>query len=420
MQHVFYHWTRRSLVGIAGLSMALWLAGCGSGDPSALQTSWSVAVQNFNNPVLTPTPAPASFQNQTLRQRLRLSVGGYAARVRLSNVFGTTPLTIDGVSIAKPSAESAAAVTDIDPQSAKALTFAGAAAVTIAPGQEVWSDEVRIELQDRSDVLLSIYVAGQVPIATFHSFASQQGGAVPGNSLLAASLSNPTRINSFYWASSIDMRRDTPRGAVVAIGDSITDGAGTTSGANRRWTNQLDTRIAAEPGLAGLGVVNAGIVGNRILFDGIGPRAVDRFNRDVLEASNVKAAIILLGINDINIGPTVPNQDVTALQVIDGLTSMVRAGQRAGKKVFLGTITPNKGFTRYPFTVAGEQKRQAVNAWIRGGGVANGFIDFDAVVRNPGDPTTLNPAFNSGDNLHPNDAGAKAMAEAVPLSLFAD
>lgn len=420
MQHVVHQWTRRGLVGLFSLSLAMWLAGCGGSDPAALQTSWSAAVQNFNNPVLMPAPAPAFFQNQTLRQRMRLSVGGHTARVRLSNVFGTTPLAIDGASIAKPSAEAAAAVTDIDPQSVKALTFSGATMVSIAPGQEIWSDEVKIELPDRSDVLLSIYVAGQTPIATFHSFASQQGGAVLGNSLLTASLSNPTRINSFYWASGIDVRRNALRGAVVAIGDSITDGAGTTAGANRRWTNQLDTRLAADPGLVGLGVVNAGILGNRILFDGIGPRAVDRFSRDVLNATNVKAAIILLGINDINIGPTVPNQDVTALQVIDGLTNMVRAGQLAGKKVFLGTITPNKGFTRYPFTEAGEQKRQAVNAWIRGGGVANGFIDFDAVVRNPGDPTTLNSAFNSGDNLHPNDAGAKAMAEAVPLSLFAN
>jgi lysophospholipase L1-like esterase len=225
-------------------------------------------------------------------------------------------------------------------------------------------------------------------------------------------------VNSVYWVSKIDVRNDAAKGVMVAIGDSITDGAGTTSGANKRWTNQLDARLAADPSLASYGVVNAGILGNRILFDGIGPKAIDRFTRDVLEATNVKAAVVLLGINDINIGPTVSGQDVTAQQVIDGLTVLVKAGQAAGKKVFLGTIMPNKGFTRYPFTEAGEAKRQAVNTWIRANSLANGVVDFDAIIRNPADPTTINPAYNSGDNLHPNDAGAKAMAEGFNLSLI--
>lgn len=395
------------------------LVACGGGDPPAVfQTTWSVAVQNFNNPVLTPAPAATYFQNQTIRQRMRVSVGGTSVKVRVSNVFGTAPLVLDAVRIARASTDAAAPATDIDPASDTAITFNANASVTLAPGQEVWSDEVVFRVADRSDVLVSIFVAGQTQVATFHSFANQAGGAVSGNAASSGTLSNPARVNSVYWLSKIDVRHDGAKGAVVAIGDSITDGAGTTSGANRRWTNQLDARLAADPSLAAYGVVNAGILGNRILFDGIGPRAVDRFTRDVLEVSNVKAAVILLGINDINIGPTVAGQDVTAQQVIDGLTTMVRAGQAAGKKVFLATIMPNKGFTRYPFTEAGEAKRQAVNAWIRSNSLANGVADFDAIVRNPADPTTINPAYNSGDNLHPNDAGAKAMADGFNLSLI--
>lgn len=395
------------------------LAACGGGDlPAVYQTTWAAAVQNFNNPVLTPAPAATYFQNQTIRQRMRVSVGGASVRIRVSNVFGATPLVLDAVRIARASADAAVPATDIDPASDTAITFNASASVTVAPGQEVWSDEVVFKVADRSDVLVSIFVAGQTQVATFHSFANQAGGAVPGNAASAVTLTNPTRVNSVYWLSKIDVRNDRAKGAVVALGDSITDGAGTTSGGNRRWTNQLDARLAAEPSLALYGVVNAGILGNRILFDGIGPRAVDRFNRDVLEVTHVKAAVILLGINDINIGPTVAGQDVTAQQVIDGLSAMVRAGQAAGKKVFLGTIMPNKGFTRYPFTESGEAKRQAVNAWIRSGALANGVVDFDAIVRNPADPTTINPAYNSGDNLHPNDAGAKAMADGFNLMLL--
>jgi lysophospholipase L1-like esterase len=415
--------TRRLLLTASTWGLLLAVAACGSGsgggDDSRLQTTWSAAMQDFNKPVLTPAPAPASFQNQTIRQRMRLSLGGSHVRVRVSNVFGTAPLVVDGLSIAKPSTDAAAAVTDIDPGSAKALTFDGAASVTVPAGQERWSDEVAFNVAGRSDVLLSVFVANTTPVATFHSFASQQGGAVPGNALTVGVLSNPTRVNSVYWLSKIDVRSSDARAAIVAIGDSITDGAGTTSGANRRWTNQLDARIAADPSLVGVGVVNAGILGNRILFDGIGPRALDRFSRDVLEVSQVRTAIVLLGINDINIGPTVAGQDVTAQQVIDGLSAMVQAGRRAGVRVVLGTITPNKGFARYPFTQAGEAKRQAVNAWIRSNTGADGFIDFDAVLRNPADPTTINPAYNSGDNLHPNDAGAKAIADAVSLTLIA-
>jgi lysophospholipase L1-like esterase len=412
----------RLLRGIVACALAVVvaaLAACGGGDPAAVyQTTWSAAMQNYNNPVLTPAPAVAYFQNQTIRQRMRASVGGTSIKVRVSNVFGTTPLVLDSVRIARASADPAAAATDIDVTSDTAVTFQATGSVTVAPGQETWSDDVAFKVPDRGDLVVSIYVSAQVPVATFHSFANQAGGVVAGNATSVGALVNPTRVNSVYWVSKIDVRNDAAKGVVVAIGDSITDGAGTTSGANKRWTNQLDARLAADPAWASYGVVNAGILGNRILFDGIGPKAVDRFARDVLEATHVKAAVILLGVNDINIGPTVAGQEVTAQQVIDGLTTMIRAGQGAGKKVFLGTIMPNKGFTRYPFTEAGEAKRQAVNAWIRSNPLANGAIDFDAIVRNPADPTTLNPAYNSGDNLHPNDAGAKAMADGFNLNLI--
>lgn len=415
--------TRRELLrGVLAAGFAALVAGlsaCGGGDsPVVFQTTWAAAMQNYNNPVLTPAPAAANFQNQTIRQRMRVSVGGSSVKVRVSNVFGTTPLVLDSVRIARASSDPAAPATDIDVSSDTAVTFNAGTSVTVAPGQEVWSDEVAFKVPERGDLLVSIFVASQMPVATFHSFANQAGGSVVGNATSISTLVSPTRVNAVYWVSKIDVRNDAAKGAVVAIGDSITDGAGTTTGANKRWTNQLDARLAADPSLASYGVVNAGILGNRILFDGIGPKAIDRFTRDVLEATNVKAAVILLGINDINIGPTVTGQDVTAQQVIDGLTTMVKAGQAAGKKVFLATIMPNKGFTRYPFTEAGEAKRQAVNTWIRANSLANGVIDFDAIVRNPADPTTINPAYNSGDNLHPNDAGAKAMADGFNLTLI--
>lgn len=375
-------------------------------------------MQNYNNPVLMPAPPAAFFQNQTIRQRIRVSVGGSSVKVRVSNVFGTTPLVLDSVRVARASSDPLAPATDIDAASDTAITFNGSTSISVTPGQEVWSDVVAFTVPERGDLLVSIFVASQMPVATFHSFANQAGGSVVGNATSAGTLVNPTRVNSVYWISKLDVRNDAARGAVVAIGDSLTDGTGTTAGANKRWTNQLDARLAADPSLASYGVVNAGISGNRILFEGIGPKAIDRFARDVLEATNVRAAVILLGINDINIGPTIPGQDVSAQQVIEGLTTMVRAGQAAGKRVFLATIMPNKGFTRYPFTEAGEAKRQAVNAWIRANSLANGFNDFDAIVRNPADPTTINPAYDSGDGLHLNDAGAKALADGFNLALI--
>lgn len=245
------------------------------------------------------------------------------------------------------------------------------------------------------------------------------GQVAPGNQVAAVKLSQPQQIGAYFWLRGISVAAAADSGTIVAFGDSITEGYATTAGAHRSWPSRLAERIQQDPDLSGWAVVNAGISGNRVLRQGAGDAALARFDADVLTRPGVRWAIVLEGINDINMSimPGLPaHQKATAEEIIRGLDQLVTRAHLHGIKVAGGTILPTKGLPFY--SRAGEAMRQAVNAWIRTSGRFDAVIDFDAATRDPADPLRLRPDIDPGDHVHPNDAGNALMAEAVDLAIF--
>jgi lysophospholipase L1-like esterase len=239
-----------------------------------------------------------------------------------------------------------------------------------------------------------------------------------GNALSAPSFTNPETRDSNYWVTGIDVTSPDAGGVIVAFGDSITDGVGSTAGANRRYPNLLAERLRADADLAGHGVVNAGISGNRILHDVVGPSALSRFERDVLGQSGATHVIILIGINDLGFSGFVPDEAVTADEVTDGLATLVSRAQASGLAVYLATLTPLEGTMAPYYGEQTESLRAAVNDWIRTEADVDAVVDFDRAVQDASNPLAMSPAYDSGDSLHPSDAGYQAMADAIDLSLF--
>jgi lysophospholipase L1-like esterase len=387
----------------------------GDADTSATYASWVASPQDYAEAFPGGmAPAPQVFTDQTLRHVIHLSAGGDELRVQLSNRFGTSPLRIDAVAVARSSGGAA-----IDTASSLALSFGGVPTVTIAPGEELWSDYVPFPLAAESDIAVSVYVAS-APRATEHSLGQQATMVADGNAVDAATVPTDGMLTSYEWLTGIDLRGPVARRVIVAFGDSITDGFASTVGANHRYPNFLSARATAADAPAPFSVVNAGISGNRILHDVIGPAGAGRFARDVLEQTGVTDVIILLGINDIGFSGFAPDQEVSAEMITLGLTAMVASANAASKRVFLATLLPFEGVMAPYYSEAGEVKRQAVNDFIRNSPTLSevnvaGVIDFDAAMRDTANPGALRAEFDSGDHLHPNDAGYAAMADAIDL-----
>jgi lysophospholipase L1-like esterase len=377
---------------------------------------------------IPPQPA-VTFADQTLRQVVHLSVGGSSVRVRLSNEYGDTPLVIGEARVARRGSGGA----QIAPGTDRALTFGGRGAVSVPPGAPALSDPVRVPVAAASDLVVSLYLPGSTPAATLHGSSFQTGYLAAGNATRAADLAGAQQVSSWYFLSGVSV---TARGGtVVAFGDSITDGAVTTIDANHRWPDFLAARLRGDRHLRDLGVVNKGIGGNRLLHDGntlegtdfagIGPlfgdSALTRFDRDVAAQAGARHVIVLLGINDIGQpGSTSPISEAVSVEdLIFGYRQLIARAHERGLRIYGGTMTPFKdtAIAGY-YSPANEAKRQAVNAWIRTGGEWDGVIDFDRAVRDPADPLSMLAAYDSGDHLHPNDAGMRAMADAIPLRLF--
>ena len=350
----------------------------------------------------------------TLREIVHISIGGPSVRVILTNEFGLEPLTIGAAQIALSSGTSA-----VTPGTATALTFSGKPSVTIPPGAVVVSDPAALNVAAASNLAVSLFLPDQpVSQLTFHPFADQTNYLVPGNVVAAASLETPQTFFTWDFLKGVDVAADNKAASIVTFGDSITDGAHSTRDANARWPDVLARRLQADKKTANLGVLNQGIGGNRILHDTTGPSALARFDRDVIAQTGVKYLVIMESINDIGhaTDPTKPYDVVTADDLIAGLTQLAARAHTHGIKVYGATLTPFVG-AKYQ-SPAGEEMRQTINKWIRTTNQFDGVIDFDKVTTDPTHPGMFLPLDDSGDHLHPGDAGYKAMGESIDLNLF--
>jgi lysophospholipase L1-like esterase len=363
-----------------------------------------------------------SFDGQTLRLIVHTSIGGKRVRIRLSNELGTEPLQVASAHIALRKNGA-----DIEPGTDRVLTFGGRETATIAPGAPLLSDPVALDVPAMADLAVSLYLPGRVAAGTVHDWAAQTSYVSrTGNFVAEASL--PVERSMKAWPLLTEVDVDAPgASAIVALGDSITDASKSTANANRRWTDLLAVRLQSA-GLA-LGVVNRGISGNRLLREPgehpvFGPALLARFDRDTLGTAGTRYVLVLIGINDIGhpgTGAIPLAQMPSAADLIAGYRQLIVRAHAAGLKIVGATLTPFEGTTFAGFYSADKARlRDAVNAWIRNSGEFDSVIDFDAALRDPAAPSKLLPKYDSGDHLHPNDAGMQAMADAIPLALFRD
>ena len=360
-----------------------------------------------------PPLAPVTISNQTIREIVHVSIGGNRVRVVLSNAFGTAPIQIGAAHVALRAEESS-----ISERTAKPLTFGGSTSATIRPGAVLFSDPVDLALPPLGDLVVDIYFPGELgigpsPLSTHNGSSQTNYLSIPGDHSGQPSIDVSTRTTSWLSLARVEVLAPAGTAALVAFGDSITDGARSTQDMNSRWPDSLARRLAARRG-AGMAVLNAGISGNQVLGDGAGVSALARFDRDVLMQTGVTHVIVMEGINDIGIARNNPTP--SAADLIAGHKQIVERAHARGLKIIGATLTPFEGAPY--FTQEGETKRQALNQWIRTGGAYDGVIDFDQITRDPNAPTKFLPLYDSGDHLHPGDAGYKAMGEAVDLKLF--
>jgi lysophospholipase L1-like esterase len=361
-------------------------------------------------------PAPGLAGN-TLRQIVQPSLGGAKLRVTFSNAFGNGPVTIASAHIARSAGESA-----IEPASDRELRFNGAPGVTIQPGALMISDPVAFGVEAFANLAVTVQF-GEVPSGvTGHPGSRTTSFIQPGAAVDAASLPEAAKTDHWYYLSGIDVTADAPAAAIVVVGDSITDGRGSTTNKNDRWPNQLSRRLAANPATAHIAVLNQGAGGNRVLRDGLGPNALARFDRDVIAQAGVKWVIVFEGVNDIGtaVGARAKGQPAaTADDLIGAFRQMITRAHTHGLRIYGATITGFEGFKMYS-TPGSEADRQKVNDWIRHSGEFDGVIDFDAATRDPDHPARLSAAVDGGDHLHPSAGGSQIMADAVDLKLFED
>ncbi|WP_266158525.1 SGNH/GDSL hydrolase family protein [Dyella silvatica] len=390
-----------------------------SGGASHWVATWTASAQPvWEGDFALPVNLPSSLWDQTVRQVARVSVGGKQVRVVLSNAYGSRPLLIGAAHIAL-AGSGAATIAGSD----RALTFAGQSSVTTPPGAPVVSDPVALDLAALGSVAVSLYLPEPTAPSTFHWDARQTGYVAAGNQVAAATIKADATLNTRIFLNAVLVDSGAHAGTVVAFGDSITDGAGSTPDRNARWPDFLARRLVGQ----NIAVVNAGISGARVLRDKMGVNALARFDRDVLNQPGVATVIVLMGINDIGwhgsaLGPQEPV--AAADELIAGYRQLIAQAHVHGVRIVGATLTPFEGALQDTpmkgyYNLDKERVRQAVNRWIREGGEFDAVVDFDAAVRDPAHPQRFLPAYDSGDHLHPGDAGYQVMAEAIDTtSLF--
>lgn len=392
--------------------------------PAAPPARHWVAVWTAGQVAATPAHwlETVPLEGQTFRELVHISAGGQLFRVRLSNAFGQQSLEIAAAGIALGRGPGNGAIVAATRRS---LTFSGQTAVTLPPGHDVWSDPVPLAAPARSTLAISIRVTRAPAILTGHGDARATSFLAPGDQVASPALTDARPVGHWYQLSAVAALKDGKSGAVLALGDSITDSYMSTVDGNDRWPDILAQRLAqsGKPGLTA--VVNQGIGGNRILTDIIGPRLLDRLDRDVWSIPGVKTIILLEGVNDL--GSLTRERSVSAQEhqrfvetLIDAYRVIIAQARARGIRIVGGTIMPYGGSDYYHPDDANEADRQQVNRWIRTPGNFDAVIDFDAAVRDPARPDRLLPAFDSGDHIHPSVAGYRRMAEAISLALLHD
>jgi lysophospholipase L1-like esterase len=376
--------------------------------------TWSASPMAANS---VPGQGNSGFSNQTVRHIAHVSIAGNRLRVRLSNAYGTGPLNIGAAHVALQSS-GASVVSGSD----RVLTFNGNRSITIPAGAVVLSDPVDFEVLAFADLAVSLYFPGTTGPITWHQLGVQTTYiSTPGDFTAATEIPVASTATSRFVLADVEVAAAKRMGAVVTLGDSITDGYCSSVDANHRWPDYLSLRLNARNVGNGMAVLNQGISGNRLLHDQYGPNSLARYDRDALTQAGVTHIIVLEGINDIGRpgGFDPPVEEVSADEIIGGLQQLIERAHERKLMIFGGTLTPFEG-TIFPgyYTPAGELKRQAVNAWIRTKAEFDAVIDFDQAVRDPSHPTRLAPAYDCGDHLHPNDAGYKVMADSVNLKFL--
>jgi lysophospholipase L1-like esterase len=362
--------------------------------------------------------------NQTIRQVVRVSIGGRRVRIRVSNAYGDRPLAVTAAHVALRKIGAS-----IRPDTDRPVTFGGQPSISIPAGALALSDPVDLAVPMLADLAVSLYLAGDPGPATWHWGARATSYlSAEGDFCSAANMPDARTFQTWLWLAGVDVDAPAGSAAVVAFGDSITDGDKSTPDANHRWPDVLAERLLGVHGPGKLAVVNQGLAGNRVLTNGTGvygpsssPNALARFDRDVLALPGVETVIILEGINDIYTATAAwgGSNGMTAQDLIGGLKQLAARARERGLRVIGCTITPTGGPNQDASAPsAGEAMRQAVNQWIRTAREFDAVLDFDEVVRDPGNPARLRPLYDSGDHTHPSDAGYKAMGEAIDLTLF--
>ena len=392
--------------------------------------TWATAAQPFLPHSLE------TYHNQTLRLIVHTSAGGKKVRIKVSNAYGDRPLLIGGAHIARRTAGA-----EIDPHSDRALKFHEKATVTIPAGSLGMSDPVELDLPPLADLAISLFLPQHTEAKTSHSLAMQTSYLSPetGDSTASVKFTVAKEIHSWPFLTGVDVEASPGAAAIVAFGSSLTDGDGTARDTNGRWPDVLAERLEKEAGMkAEIGVLNEGIIGNRLLYDspkgsgnpvgeGLGQAGLTRFERDVLAQAGVRYVIVGLGINDILFPAfpfTPPAETASAEDIISGYRQLIARAHRKRIRV-IGTTNPPfensafEGLVTAFYTPEREAVRRKVNDWIRGSGEFDGVVDLDAVLRDPSHPTQLLPAYDSGDHLHPNNAGCVAEGNAFPLEMFA-